>query len=53
MVPQNKGGQKLFKKPIEHYKGRFLNTQKVLFMFFLLLSSNMICRNSDGAFISF
>jgi hypothetical protein len=34
MVPQNEGGQKLKKKTIEHYKGRFFNTQKVLFMFF-------------------
>jgi hypothetical protein len=29
MAPQSKGGQKLQKKTIEHYKGRFLNTQKV------------------------
>jgi hypothetical protein len=33
MAPQSKGGQKLKKKTIEHYKGRFLNTQKVPFMF--------------------
>jgi hypothetical protein len=37
MVPQSKGGQKLRKKTIEHYKGRFLNTQKVLFMLFLAI----------------
>jgi hypothetical protein len=34
MAPQNKGGQKLKTKTIEHYKGGFLNTQKVPFMFF-------------------
>jgi len=34
MAPQNKGGQKLQKKTIKHYKGRFLNTQKVYFMLF-------------------
>jgi hypothetical protein len=33
MIPQSKGGQKLKTKTIEHYKGRFLNTQKVPFMF--------------------
>jgi hypothetical protein len=37
MAPQSKGGQKLQKKTIEHYKGRFLNIQKVHFMFFFLL----------------
>jgi hypothetical protein len=37
MVLQSKGGQKLRKKTIEHYKGRFLNTQKVLFMFFFAI----------------
>jgi hypothetical protein len=34
MAPQSKGGQKLQKKTIEHYKGRFLNTQKVHFKLF-------------------
>ncbi len=34
MAPQSKGGQKLKKKTIEHYKGRFLNIQKVHFMLF-------------------
>jgi hypothetical protein len=33
MVPQSKRGQKL-RKTIEHYKDRFLNTQKVPFMLF-------------------
>jgi len=33
MAPQSKGVQKLKKKTIEHYKGRFLNTQKVPLMF--------------------
>jgi hypothetical protein len=33
MVPQSKRGQKLQKETIEHYKGQFLNTQKVPFMF--------------------
>jgi len=37
MAPQSKGGQKLRKKTNEHYKGRFLNTHKVPFMFFFLL----------------
>jgi hypothetical protein len=37
MVPQSKGGQKLKKKTNEHYKGRFLNTQKVPFMFFFAI----------------
>jgi hypothetical protein len=40
MVPQSKGGQKFFKKTIEHYKGRFLNTQKVPFMLVFLLLKN-------------
>jgi hypothetical protein len=31
---QSKGGKKLRKKTIEHYKGRFLNTQKVIFILF-------------------
>jgi len=34
MAPQSKGGQKLQKKIIQHYKGQFLNTQKVHFMLF-------------------
>jgi len=34
MAPQSKGGQKLKKKTIEHYKGQFLNIQKVHFMLF-------------------
>jgi hypothetical protein len=34
MAPQSKRGQKLKKKPNEHYKGQFLNTHKVPFMFF-------------------
>jgi hypothetical protein len=34
MAPQSKGGQKLQKQTIEHYKGRFLNTQKVYFKLF-------------------
>jgi hypothetical protein len=34
MAPQSKGGQKLKKKTIEHYKGRFLNTHKILFILF-------------------
>jgi hypothetical protein len=34
MAPQSKGGQKLKIKIIEHYKGRFLNNLKVLFMLF-------------------
>jgi len=37
MAPQSKGGQKLQKKTIEHYKGGFLNTQKVHFMFFFAI----------------
>jgi hypothetical protein len=37
MAPQSKGGQKLKKKTIEHYKGRFLNTHKIPFKFVLLL----------------
>jgi hypothetical protein len=37
MAPQSKGGQKFKKKPIEHYKGRFLNIQKVHFMFFFAI----------------
>jgi hypothetical protein len=54
MVPQSKGGQKLKKKPIEHNKGRFLSTQKVLFMlFFCYYSSTMICRALDGSTIAF
>jgi hypothetical protein len=34
MALQSKGGQKLQKKTIEHYKGRFLNIQKNHFMLF-------------------
>jgi hypothetical protein len=35
MAPQSKGGVKTSeKKTIEHYKGSFLNTQKIPFMFF-------------------
>jgi len=34
MAPQSKEGQKLKTKTIEHYKGQFLNTQKVPFMLF-------------------
>jgi hypothetical protein len=37
MAPQSKGGQKLQKTTIEHYQGRFLNTQKVHFMLFCFL----------------
>jgi hypothetical protein len=37
MVVQSKGGQKLKKKTIEHYKGRFLNTHKVIFMLFFAI----------------
>jgi hypothetical protein len=37
MVPQSKRGQKLKIKTIEHYKGQFLNTQKVPFMFFFAI----------------
>jgi len=32
MAPQSKKGEELKKKAIGHYKGRFLNTQKVPFM---------------------
>jgi hypothetical protein len=41
MAPQSKGGQKLKKKTIEHYKGRFLNIQKVHFMFFFAIKVPM------------
>jgi hypothetical protein len=37
MAPQRKGGQKLRKKTIAHYKGRFLNTQKGPFMFSFII----------------
>jgi hypothetical protein len=37
MVFQSKRGQKLKKKTIEHYKGLFLNTQKVPFRFFSII----------------
>jgi hypothetical protein len=37
MAPQSKGGKKLRNKTIEHYKGRFLNTHKVPFMFFFAI----------------
>jgi K+-transporting ATPase A subunit len=37
MAPKIKGVKNLEKKTIEHYKGRFLNTHKVPFMFFFLL----------------
>jgi hypothetical protein len=54
MAPQSKGGQKLKKNTIEHYKGRFLNTYKVPSMFFFCYySSNMICRTSNGDPIAF
>jgi hypothetical protein len=37
MAP-HKGGQKLLKKTnIDHYKGRFLNTQKVHFTLFVAI----------------
>jgi hypothetical protein len=36
MVPQSKGVRNS-KKTIEHYKGRFLDTQKVPFMLVFLL----------------
>ncbi len=50
MAPQSKRGQELKKKTIEHYKGRFLNTQKVPFMLFVFYQSlNMICKTSSGA----
>jgi hypothetical protein len=32
MAPQSKGGQKVRKKTIEHYKSWLLNTHKVPFM---------------------
>jgi hypothetical protein len=35
--PPKVKGVKNSKKTIEHYKGQFLNTHKVPFMFFLLL----------------
>jgi len=54
MAPQHKGGQKPKKKPIEQYKGRFLNTQKVPYMLFCCYySSNMICKTSGGVPIAF
>jgi hypothetical protein len=54
MVSQSKGVQNSKKKTIEHYKVRFLNTQKVPFMlFFCYYSSNMICRTLDDALITF
>ncbi len=54
MAHQSKGGQKPKKKTNEHYKGRFLKTQKVPFMLlFCYYSSNMIFRTSDGAPIAF
>jgi len=37
MAPQIKGGQKLKTKTIEHYKGRFLNTQKVHFIYIFVI----------------
>jgi hypothetical protein len=37
MAPKVKGGQKFRKKANEHYKGRFLNTHKVPFMFFFAI----------------
>ncbi len=50
MGPQSKGGQKLQKNFIEHYKGRFLNIQKVhCMLFFCYESSNVICKTSGGA----
>jgi hypothetical protein len=54
MVPQSKGGQKLTKKIIENYKGRFLNTQKVLYMFFFAIKvQTWFVKNSVGASIAF
>jgi hypothetical protein len=37
MAPQSKGGQKLRKKTIKHFKGQFLNTQKGPLMFFFAI----------------
>jgi hypothetical protein len=37
MAPQNKRGQKLRKKTIEHYKGRFLKDLESSFYFIFLL----------------
>jgi hypothetical protein len=39
MFPQNKGGQKLHKKTIEHYKGRFLNTKNFLLYWFFAIKA--------------
>jgi hypothetical protein len=38
MAPQSKGGQKLFLKTSKHYKGWFLNTQKILFLLFVVIT---------------
>jgi hypothetical protein len=54
MAPQSKGGQQLLKKTIEHYKGWFLNTQKVPGRLLCCYeSSKMICRTLGGAPKSF
>jgi hypothetical protein len=38
MAPQSKGGQKLKKKTIKHYKGRFLkHPESSFYVFFWLL----------------
>jgi hypothetical protein len=37
MAPKVKGVKNLEKKTIEHYKGQFLNTQKVIFMLFFAI----------------
>jgi hypothetical protein len=37
MAPQNKGGEKIPKKTIEHYKGWFLNILNVPFIIFLAI----------------
>jgi len=41
MAPQNKRCQKLQKKTIKHYKGQFLNTQKIHFMLFFVIKIPM------------
>jgi hypothetical protein len=42
MAPQSKGGSKTQKKTNEHYKGRFLNTYKLPFMFFLAIKGQTL-----------
>jgi len=37
MALQSKGGSKIQKKTNEHYKGRFLNTHKVPFIYFFAI----------------